>query len=100
MDAVATGLTTLTVRAAPLAYDVVSEVLPAAGGCWSSPLQIHRGLVHIGNKVLRSRWGLYEKTILEKETQFRDTMTKYAHDLCFISATVMSGSFGTNKTGL
>lgn len=93
MDAVATGLTALTIRVAPLAYDVVSEVLPATGGCWSSPLQIYRGLIHIGNKVLRSRWGLYKKTILEKETQFRDIMTKYAHDLCFISATVMSGSF-------
>lgn len=96
MDAVATGLTALAVRAAPLAYDVISKVLPATGGRWSRPLQVHRGLVHIGNKVLRSRWGLYEKTI----TQFRETMTKYACDLCFISATVMSGSFRTNKTGL
>lgn len=60
MNAVAAGLTALTIRTAPLAYHVVSEVLPSAGRCWSSPLQIHRGLVHIGNKVLRSRWGLYE----------------------------------------
>lgn len=44
--------------------------------------------------------GALRKTILGKETQFRNTMTKYAHDLCFISATVMSGSFGTNETGL
>lgn len=35
-----------------------------------------------------------------KNKQLRDFMTKYAHDLCFIFAAVMSGSFGTNKTGL
>lgn len=57
MDAVAAGLTALTVHAAALAYDVISQVLSATAGRRSRPLQIHRSLVHIGDQVLRSRRG-------------------------------------------
>lgn len=57
MDAVAAGLTALAVRVAALAYDVIRQVLSAAAGRRSRPLQIHRSLVHVGDQVLRRRRG-------------------------------------------
>lgn len=40
----------------PLAYHIVGDVLPTTFVLGGSPLQVHRGLIDIGNQVLGSRW--------------------------------------------
>lgn len=73
MDAVATGLTALAVRVAALAYDVIRQVLSAAAGRRSRPLQIHRSLVHVGDQVLRRRRGFWKENFVRlKNPHLRD----------------------------
>lgn len=51
VDAVAAGLTAPAVGPAALAHHVVRQVLAPARAAGRAPLQVHRGLVHVGDEV-------------------------------------------------
>lgn len=51
VDAVAAGLAAAAVGPAALAHHVVRQVLASARAPRRAPLQVHRGLVHVGDEV-------------------------------------------------
>lgn len=51
VDAVAAGLTALTVGPAALAHHIVRQVLASSCAPGRAPLQVYRGLVDIGDEV-------------------------------------------------
>lgn len=57
VDAVAAGLAAPAVRPAALAHHVVGQVLASARAARRAPLQVHRGLVHVGDEVDGRRRG-------------------------------------------
>ncbi len=55
VDAVTTGLTAPAVGPAAFTHDIVCQVLASSGAPGWTPLQVHGGLIHIGDEVDRRR---------------------------------------------
>lgn len=67
VDAVTTGLTAPTVRAAALTDHVICQVLASSWAPGWAPLQVYRCLIHIGDEVDRRWWRTYRGGRMRKE---------------------------------
>lgn len=66
VDVVAARLAASAVGAAALTHHVVRQVQASAGAPGRAPLQVDRGLVHVGDEVDRSGWRSWREGRVEE----------------------------------